>query len=163
MKSVLWPTLISNVVNASLSGGSLGYWTACNNFKRYCTRPTVILKPCVWTHFDAVVVYCSFLIPRSDGHRLTTLNVICLYITYIYIISRLCMFSNTRPSINCQNVELRFMPGVSWQQWAIPTVTSNHLPHPHRESPWGDEKLSDTLIDSHLGLRRYQSRKNDHI
>ena len=26
-----------------------------------------------------------------------------------------------------------------------PTVTSNHLPRPHRESPWGDEKLSDTL------------------
>ena len=25
------------------------------------------------------------------------------------------------------------------------TVTSNHLPRPHRESPWGDEKLSDTL------------------
>ena len=27
----------------------------------------------------------------------------------------------------------------------------------------GDEKLSDTLIDSHLGQRHYQSRKNDHI
>ena len=26
------------------------------------------------------------------------------------------------------------------------TVTSNHLPSPHRESPWGDEKLSDTLM-----------------
>ena len=25
------------------------------------------------------------------------------------------------------------------------TVTSNHLPCPHRESLWGDEKLSDTL------------------
>ena len=39
LKSVLSPTLISNVVNVSLSGGSLGYWTACNNFKRFCTLP----------------------------------------------------------------------------------------------------------------------------
>ena len=39
VKSVLWPALISNCVNASLSGVSLGYWTACNNFKRYCTFP----------------------------------------------------------------------------------------------------------------------------
>ena len=31
--------LIGNVVNVSLSGGSLGYWTVCNNFKRYCTLP----------------------------------------------------------------------------------------------------------------------------
>ena len=39
MKSVLWPVLNSNVVDVSLSGGSLGYWTACNNFKRQCTLP----------------------------------------------------------------------------------------------------------------------------
>ena len=37
VKSILWPALISNVVNVSLPGGSLGYWTACNNFKRYYT------------------------------------------------------------------------------------------------------------------------------
>ena len=39
VKSVLWPVLISNVVNVSLSDGSLGYWIACNDFKRYCTFP----------------------------------------------------------------------------------------------------------------------------
>ena len=39
VKSVLWLALISKVVNVSLSGGSLGYWTACNNYKRYCTLP----------------------------------------------------------------------------------------------------------------------------
>ena len=39
VKSVLWPVLNSNVVDVSLSGGSLGYWTACNNFKRHCTLP----------------------------------------------------------------------------------------------------------------------------
>ena len=39
VKSVLWLALISNVVNVSLSGGSLCYWTACTNFKRYCTLP----------------------------------------------------------------------------------------------------------------------------
>ena len=39
VKSVLWPALISNVVNVSLSGGSLGFWRACNDFKRYCTLP----------------------------------------------------------------------------------------------------------------------------
>ena len=51
MKSVLWPILNSNVVGVSLSGGSLGYWTACNNFKRHCTlpycayaKPTMIAK-----------------------------------------------------------------------------------------------------------------------
>ena len=39
LKSTLWPALVSNVVDVSLSGGSLGYWTACNNAKRYCTLP----------------------------------------------------------------------------------------------------------------------------
>ena len=39
VKSVLWPALFNNVVDVSLSGGSLGYWTACNNIKRYCTVP----------------------------------------------------------------------------------------------------------------------------
>ena len=38
---------------------------------------------------------------------------------------------------------------LAWTQWRIQggpgTLTSNHLPHPHHESPWGDEKLSDTL------------------
>ena len=43
-------------------------------------------------------------------------------------------------------------------------VASNHLEGPHRESPKAMNKLSDTLIDSHLGQRRYQLRKkNDHI
>ena len=45
-----------------------------------CCWQLAIFKPWVWTQFDAVVIYCSFLIPRSDGHRLTTLNFICLYI-----------------------------------------------------------------------------------
>ena len=39
VKSVLWPALVNNVVDISLSGGSLGYWTACNDFKCYCTVP----------------------------------------------------------------------------------------------------------------------------
>ena len=39
VKSVLCPVLNSNVDDVSLSGGSLGYWTACNNFKRHCTLP----------------------------------------------------------------------------------------------------------------------------
>ena len=39
VKSVLWHALVSNVVDVSLSGGSLGYWTACNSVKRYCTVP----------------------------------------------------------------------------------------------------------------------------
>ena len=47
--------------------------------------------------------------------------------------------------------------------WAWTTVASNHLQGPHRESPKAMRKLSDTLIDGHLGQRRYQSRKNDHI
>ena len=33
------PLIVSNVVDVSLSGGSLGYWIACNNVKRYCTVP----------------------------------------------------------------------------------------------------------------------------
>ena len=32
--------------NFRLSGGSLGYWTACNNFKRYCTLPYCETVPC---------------------------------------------------------------------------------------------------------------------
>ena len=45
VKSVLWPTLISNVVGVSLSGGCLCYWTPCNHGKRYCTLPYCTL---VW-------------------------------------------------------------------------------------------------------------------
>ena len=33
VKSVLWPALVSTVVDVSLPGGSLGYWTACNKVK----------------------------------------------------------------------------------------------------------------------------------
>ena len=44
-----------------------------------------------------------------------------------------------------------------------PTVAPNHLQGPHRESPKAMSKLSDTTIDGHLGQRRYQSRKNEHI
>ena len=39
VKSLLWPVLNSNAVDVSLSGGSLGYWTACNNFKGHCKLP----------------------------------------------------------------------------------------------------------------------------
>ena len=39
VKSVLWPALVSDVVDVSLSGWSLGYWTACYNVMRYCTLP----------------------------------------------------------------------------------------------------------------------------
>ena len=39
VKSILWPVLVSNIVDVSLSSGSLGYWTACNNVKRHCTLP----------------------------------------------------------------------------------------------------------------------------
>ena len=34
--------------NFQLSGGSVGYWTACNKFKRYYTLPTVILPRFLW-------------------------------------------------------------------------------------------------------------------
>ena len=30
--------------NFRLSSGSLGYWTACNNFKRYCTLPYCVTE-----------------------------------------------------------------------------------------------------------------------
>ena len=45
VKSVLWPVLVSDVVDVSLSGGILGYWTACNNIKRYCTVPYCVHLP----------------------------------------------------------------------------------------------------------------------
>ena len=38
-----------------------------------------------------------------------------------------------------------FLCSCSDSRYLVTTVTSNHLPRPHRESPWGDEKLSDTL------------------
>ena len=41
----LCPALISNAVNVLLSGGSLGYWTACNQGKRYCTLPYSVYIP----------------------------------------------------------------------------------------------------------------------
>ena len=35
--------------NFQLSGGSLGYWTACNNFKRHCTLPYGVVGPFINT------------------------------------------------------------------------------------------------------------------
>ena len=39
---VYFPSMSSP--NFRLSGGSLGYWTACNNFKRYCTLPYCVYE-----------------------------------------------------------------------------------------------------------------------
>ena len=58
VKSVLWPALVSNVVDVSLSGGSLGHWTACNSVKRYCTVPycdTYLSRICVMFKFIGVI------------------------------------------------------------------------------------------------------------
>ena len=43
VKSVLWPDLINNVVDVSLSSGNFNYWTACNHGIRYCTLPYGVL------------------------------------------------------------------------------------------------------------------------
>ena len=54
--------------------------------------PTVIFKPWVWTQFDALVVYCSFLIPEKwrplvDNTKLYLFVCVCvcIYIYNIYI------------------------------------------------------------------------------
>ena len=52
---------------------------------------------------------------------------------------------------------------AEWCIYVSVTVASKHLQGPHRESPKGMSKLSDTLIDGHLGQLRYQSRKKNHI
>ena len=44
---VYFPSMSSP--NFRLSGGSLGYWTACNNFKRYCTLPYCAMYR-LWLH-----------------------------------------------------------------------------------------------------------------
>ena len=64
VKSVLWPVLNSNVVDVSLSGGSLGYWTAFNNCKRYCTLPycDTCIKP-VWHEMDAFAPQWILAVP----------------------------------------------------------------------------------------------------
>ena len=61
VKSVFWPASIGNVVNVSLSGGSLGYWTACNNFKRYCTLPYCVLYSALLSSLLSSVPLCSLL------------------------------------------------------------------------------------------------------
>ena len=57
---------------------------------------------------------------------------------------RFCLFSLSKHNNNSRNSytskNITFSSG-----YLLLTVTSNHLPRPHRESPWGDEKLSDTL------------------
>ena len=77
MKSILWPSLISNVVNVSLSGGN--YWTTCNNFKRYSTLPycvdatkRIFLDSQILSHryhFEAEFVGTNIL-KRSAFYRL---------------------------------------------------------------------------------------------
>ena len=70
-------------------------------------------------------------------------------------------FSKTNENLSSENDPLLFILSLVGHE-AFPgillyftskksTVTSNHLPHPHRESPWGDEKLSDTLTARRLG------------
>ena len=72
VKSVLWPALISNVVNVSLSGGSLGYWKACNDFKRYCTLPycghVVVTKQCTSGYLSVLIAECR----RHEVYRRLT-------------------------------------------------------------------------------------------
>ena len=74
MKSVLWPALNSKVVDVSLSDGSLGYWTACNNFERDCTLPycdSEFVRPMTydesthWLLFHNILPSCHQ--PHVDG------------------------------------------------------------------------------------------------
>ena len=61
--------------NFRLSGGSLGYWTACNNFKHYCTLP--LLWPCclLWASNGDLV---GFMVARGrhSGRRLCVRGVL---------------------------------------------------------------------------------------
>ena len=64
--------------------------------------------------------------------------------------------------VDIKQSNIQSAPGFTFAYTGT-TVASNHLQGPHRESPKAMSKLSDTLIDGHLGQRRYQSRKNDLI
>ena len=73
VKSVLWPALVNNVVDVSLSGGSLGYWTACNNVKCYCTVPYCV--PCLTLISTVWVLVCATAPPvRSPAKASAILN-----------------------------------------------------------------------------------------
>ena len=83
VKSVLWPTLISNVVDVSLSGGSLGCWTACNNVKRYCTVP----------YCDVGIIHNCCISDQTLQHRdgvSSWLALLVINSNVIYFVEQLC-------------------------------------------------------------------------
>ena len=66
-----------------LSGGSLGYWTACNNFKRYCTLP--YCGHCFYTitkhsHMNGCNYECRYLA-----------LLITMYMTYTHLCNAINM------------------------------------------------------------------------
>ena len=93
LTSIVWPALNSNVVDVSLSGGSLGYWIACNNFKRHCTLP-----------------YCDINFPEMIHVSVTGAESRTLVIRglWYWILTRLCqIYEFTR----------KYPPVITWGQF----------------------------------------------
>ena len=96
--------------NFRLSGGSLGYWTACNTFKRYCTPPTVIMMARFSQH-----EICLYINVMTNG--LNTMH--CLFVksrklfyyvswasTFNFLSTNTLVLYVTTPSYTSRNLSL---------------------------------------------------------
>ena len=107
--------------NFLLSGGSLGYWTACNNFKRYCTLSYCDIS--VWR--DLVkdpVMWCHSQSPDLTSHDPTTWN------TWVCVLCHLsCGYQRScdAESLACH---------VGGQECILGRWTALHCPLPRNES-----------------------------
>ena len=76
--------------NFRLSGGSLGYWTACNNFKRYCTLPYCAKSPKWWVRVsvttDGFCCECDMCYARWNP--VSPLETKTYFYVYCYVVSQ---------------------------------------------------------------------------
>ena len=105
---------ISNVVNVSLSSGSLGYWTACNTFKRYCTLSYCVNVISMFQRKNICLFYLY--------HR----NAACIMFIYVLLSKYQKVFF--RNCINLTNDVYEESPPKIWKGaetacWRLETTT----------------------------------------
>ena len=107
VNAVLWPALISNVVDVSLSAGSLGYWAACNHFKRYCMLPFCVLTNLPYEAMEYAKLMCMYIDVWTD--------YLLIQNEYIYIYNNICMHAfSTLLRISISEHGYTFMTKMHW-------------------------------------------------
>ena len=103
--------------NFRLSSGSLGYWTVCNNFKRYCTLPYCDIS--VWRDLvDYPVVWCHSQSPDLTSHDPITWNTLFCVLCHLSCgYPRSCVSSLPRRWSGVHIRQMNCTPLPATQEW----------------------------------------------